>query len=68
MSKIDTVETRSDNQGKLPLQQAVVPSHDEASSDPTGSRMLYVLGFGVLGAILTNTLVFIYFTSFYVFG
>jgi hypothetical protein len=68
MSKIDTVETHGDSQAQLPLQQAVVPSQDEASSDPTGNRTLYVLGFGVLGAILTNAVLFIYFASFYVSG
>ena len=30
--------------------------------------MLYVLGFGLAGAILSNTLVFIYFAMFYAPG
>jgi hypothetical protein len=68
MSKVETAETHGDSQEQLPLQQAIVSSQDEASSDPTGNRMLYVLGFGVLGAIFTNTLVFIYFVSFYASG
>jgi hypothetical protein len=36
--------------------------------DPADHRMLYVLGFGIAGAILTNALVFIYFAAVYASG
>jgi hypothetical protein len=39
-------------------------SHDDSREDPAGRRTLYVLGFGIAGAILANTLVFAYFASF----
>ena len=38
-------------------------SQDDARQDPSGHRMLYVLGFGIAGAILSNMLVFIYFAG-----
>ena len=41
-------------------------SQDDARQDPSGHRTLYVLGFGIAGAILSNTVVFIYFALFYV--
>jgi hypothetical protein len=68
MSQIDTIETHDKSHAQLPLQSAIVPSQDDTSSDPAGNRTLYVLGFGVLGAILTNTVVFIYFASLYASG
>jgi hypothetical protein len=43
-------------------------SQDDAQPDPMGHRVLYVLGFGLAGAILANMLVFIYFISFYAPG
>jgi hypothetical protein len=66
MSKIDTVETHTGTDAQFSLQRAAVASQDETSPDPAGYRTLYVLGFGVLGVILTNTLVFTYFLLFYV--
>jgi hypothetical protein len=67
MSKIKTTATRSDSetQSPSPLQSTPVPSQDEMCGDPAENRTLYVLGFGVLGAILANALVLIYFASFY---
>jgi hypothetical protein len=36
--------------------------------DPADYRMLYVLGFSIVGAIVTNALVFLYFASLYPSG
>jgi hypothetical protein len=36
--------------------------------DPSGYRVLYVLGLGIAGAIVSNVLVFIYFASLYAQG
>jgi len=44
----------------------IVSSRDDA--DPSGHRVLYVLGLGIAGAIFSNALVFIYFASFYAPG
>jgi hypothetical protein len=46
----------------------IMISHDDSREDPAGRRTLYVLGFGIAGAILANTLVFAYFASFYASG
>ena len=43
-------------------------SADDARQEPTGYQMLYVLGFGLAGAIFAKALVFIYFVSFYASG
>jgi hypothetical protein len=40
----------------------------QALSREADHRMLYVLGFGIAGAILTNALVFIYFAVVYASG
>jgi hypothetical protein len=68
MSKINTVERHTGKHEQIPLKPAAVSSQDEGCWDAAGHRTLYVLGFGVLGAISTNTLVFIYFVSFYASG
>ena len=44
----------------------IVCSRDDA--DPSGHRVLYVLGLGIAGAVVSNAIVFIYFASFYVPG
>jgi hypothetical protein len=36
--------------------------------DGAHRRVLYVLGFGIAGAILTNAIVFVYFAAFYASG
>ena len=36
--------------------------------DPADHRVLYVLGFGIAGAIVTNAFVFVYFALFYPSG
>jgi hypothetical protein len=43
-------------------------SQDDARQRPSGHHMLYVLGFGLAGAILSNILVVIYFAMFYASG
>jgi hypothetical protein len=68
MSKIKTVKTRGASAAGSPLQPTPVPSQDEKYRDPGENRTLYVLGFGVLGAILADTLVLIYLASFHTSG
>jgi hypothetical protein len=43
-------------------------SQNDARQGPMGHRVLYILLFGLGGAILANLLVFIYFASFYGLG
>jgi hypothetical protein len=66
MTKLDPVEAyRPDHP---PARVAITISQDAARQGPIGHQVLYVLGFGLAGAILANALVFIYFTSFYSAG
>jgi hypothetical protein len=46
----------------------IMISQDDARQGPSGHNMLYVLGFGLGGAILSNMVVFIYFALFYASG
>ena len=64
MTKIQTLETDPASETS-PLDQAAGPPRYKTYSDPIENRTLYVLGFGVLGAILANTIVLIYVASFY---
>jgi hypothetical protein len=68
MSKVDIVERHTTKHEQIPLQRVAVSSQEEAYPDSAGNLTLYVLGFGVLGAIFTNALVLIYFASFYMSG
>ena len=49
------------------MKAPIIISQDHAQG-PTDHQVLYVLGFGVAGAILANMLVFIYFVSFHASG
>ncbi|HEY7243139.1 MAG TPA: hypothetical protein VH678_04555 [Xanthobacteraceae bacterium] len=68
MSSLEAVERPIGRHAQASVQQRTAASQDEACSDPAGNRTLYVLGLGIVGAILTNGLVFIYFASFYASG
>jgi hypothetical protein len=43
-------------------------SQDDARQGSMGHQVLYVLGFGLAGAIVANALVFIYFAWLYASG
>jgi hypothetical protein len=49
MAKLDTVSTI-----KCPTRVPIVGSHDHDQEDPSEWRTLYVLGFGIAGAILAT--------------
>jgi hypothetical protein len=68
MNKIDTLERYTGEHGQIPMQPAAPLSQYESCQDQAGNRTLYVLGISLLGSILTNALVFIYFASFYASG
>jgi hypothetical protein len=57
-------KSREHTQSTLP----VVIYQDEARQAPTDYRTLYVLGFGIVGAILGNMTVLIYFISIHTSG
>jgi hypothetical protein len=49
-------------------QASIVVSQADGREDPAPHRLLYVLGFGIIGAICANAAVFGYFAMFYVSG
>ena len=67
MPTLDSVDTHVSKRAPCASEAAIMISQDDARQDPSG-HMLYVLGFGLAGAILSNTLVFIYFAMFYASG
>ena len=66
MTKLDSAETHASNRAVAKAPFTI--SQDDARQGPMGHQALYVLGFGLAGAILANMLVFIYFASFYASG
>jgi hypothetical protein len=58
MSKVDSIEEHE--RARFATRMPSLISRDDIR-DPADYRMLYVLGFSIAGAILTNSLVFIYF-------
>jgi hypothetical protein len=66
MTKFDSVEISE--RAHFAENAPIVVSQDDARQGPAGHRMLYVLGFGLAGAISANGLVFIYFAWLYASG
>jgi hypothetical protein len=58
-------ETVSTSGTKRPIARLVAASRDDIRDDPLDGRTLYVLGFGIAGAILANASLLIYFASLY---
>ena len=68
MPTLDSADTHVSKRAPCASEAAIIISQDDARQDPMGYRVLYVLGFGLAGAILANVLVFIYFAMFYASG
>jgi hypothetical protein len=56
------------NRPKRPTAPLTAASRDDARQDALDGRTLYVLGFGIVGAILANAIPLIYFASLYASG
>jgi len=65
MPAFDSAGTHVSKRAHCALEAPIMISQDDARQDPSGHRMIYDLGFGLAGAILSNMLVFIYFAMFY---
>jgi hypothetical protein len=63
MARLDTVNTT-----KCPTRVPIVGSGDQDQKDPSEWRTLYVLGFGIAGAVVANALLFLCFASLYASG
>jgi hypothetical protein len=68
MPAFDAADTHVSKRAHCASKAPIMISQDDARQGPSGHRMLYVLGFGLAGAILSNMLVFIYFAMFYASG
>jgi hypothetical protein len=68
MIKFDPAEIPNSERAHVAAKAPIMISQDDARQGPTGHQMLYVLGFGLAGAIFANTLVFIYFAWLYASG
>jgi hypothetical protein len=68
MPAFDSAGTHVSKRAHCASEAPIMISQDGARQDPSGHRMLYVLGFGIAGAILSNMLVFTYFALFYASG
>ena len=67
MSKLDLTEQHARERGGVAARAPISTSRDD-TRDYADHRVLYVLGFGIAGAIVTNALVFIYFAVVYASG
>ena len=65
MSELDLTEQHA--RERVGFAARISVSRDD-TRDPADHRMLYVLGFGIAGAIVTNAFVFIYFAVVYASG
>jgi hypothetical protein len=68
MPAFDSADTHLSRRAHCASEAPIMIYQDDARQDPSGHHMLYVLGFGLAGAILSNMLVFIYFAMFYASG
>ena len=67
MSKLDFKEQHAADRARFTARVPVAIARD-VGRDAADDRTLYVLEFGIAGAIITNALVFSYFASFYASG
>ena len=61
MTKFNSAEIPISNSKPFAEQAPIMISQDDARQGSMGHQVLYVLGFGLAGAIVANALVFIYF-------
>jgi hypothetical protein len=67
MSKLDLTEQHAAERARFAARVPIAISQCD-TCDSADHRVLYVLGFGIAGAIVMNALVFIYFAAFYASG
>jgi hypothetical protein len=65
MPTFDSAETLAFKRESFATEARILISQDDVRQDAAGYRMLYVLGFGIAGAIFANGAVFAYFALFY---
>ena len=65
MPTFDSAEMHTSERAHFAAETPIVISQNDARQDPAGYRVLYVLGFGIAGAIFANAALFAYFALFY---
>jgi hypothetical protein len=68
MIKFDSAEIPISKRAPFAQGAPIMISQDDARQGPMGHQVLYVLAFGLAGAIFANALVFIYFAWSYASG
>jgi hypothetical protein len=68
MTALDSADTHISRRAHCASEAPILMSQDDARQDPAGHRVLYVLGFGIAGAIFANAAIFAYFALFYASG
>ncbi len=68
MPALDSAETHISRRAHSASEAPIMISQDYARQGPMGHQVLYVLGFGIAGAILGNVLVLTYFAWLYASG
>jgi hypothetical protein len=68
MSKLDLTEQHARERAGFAEPVPISISRDDTRDHANHRMLLYVLGFGIAGAIVTNALVFIYFAVVYASG
>jgi hypothetical protein len=68
MPAFDSIETHISRRTRPASQASIMISQDGTQEDPSGRRVLFILGFGIAGAIFANAIIFGYFTLFYLSG
>ena len=61
MTKVGSADMPMSKRPRFAAKAPIMISQEAARGGPMGHQVLYVLGFGLAGAIFANALVFIYF-------
>jgi hypothetical protein len=68
MPAFDSAETHISGRANCASEAPIMISQDDARQDPAGRLVLYILGFGIAGAIFADAAIFAYFALFYASG
>jgi len=68
MSELESTEKHNTERAQLVVEAPIVIPQDDPHQDPTRYHVLYILGFGIAGAIVTNMTLLLYFVSLHASG
>jgi hypothetical protein len=67
MSELESTEKHNTELAQLVVETPIVIPQDDPQQDPA-YHVLYILGFGIAGAIVTNMTLLLYFVSLHASG